>query len=165
MTPPIAPGAALRWSSTLTRSIEESLDPEKLLRTAYMGTVTRLATNIVKLTPVKTGLAKGNWRINFEGVAGSRPFNTKDPDGYSTIQRIIETASRFAARSSFILYNNVPYIEKLEAGSSRQAPAGMVALSLAQFQAEESSITGELYDQIQAKIEQIAGPGTVKRSK
>lgn len=112
---------------------------------------------MVKRTPVRTGLAKGNWRIAFEGRSGSRRvYPTRDPVGTVTIQNIIQAASVFAARSSFVLYNNVPYIERLESGWSRQAPHGMVALSLLEFNNSLRTLEREIIRELEIEIKAVS---------
>lgn len=102
-------------------------------------TVQRLALNVnaelVEATPVDTGWARANWVPNigvpFEGTAGTRA---------EAEAGLIDTGSReaglAAVATSYRLgpeihqTNNVPYIELLNAGSSRQAPAGFVQAAI-----------------------------------
>jgi hypothetical protein len=71
--------------------------------------VIRLFNSIKELTPVKTGTARAGWQLVISNRAG-----------------II-----FAQ-----IFNNVLYILFLEFGSSRQAPKGMVRISLDRFTRE-----------------------------
>jgi len=101
--------------------------------------VKRLALNInaelIKATPVDTGWARANWVPNigspFERTAGTR----EDAE-----QGRLDLASREKGLASIVTTyrlgpeihqtNNVPYIELLNAGSSKQAPAGFVQSSI-----------------------------------
>lgn len=84
-------------------------------------------SNIIQMTPVDTGRARGNWQCTI----GS-PFVGEDASG-SVMKAQIVIPRR--AGSVVYLTNNVPYIGKLEYdGHSRQAPAGMVRVSVALFE-------------------------------
>lgn len=69
---------------------------------------------VVFRTRVKTGRARGNWQITFDGPARAI-VGTEDPDGNPTIaeQTAIFLAGVRAFRVTW-LTNNVPYILKLE---------------------------------------------------
>lgn len=84
-------------------------------------------SNIIQMTPVKTGRARGNWQCTI----GS-PFVGEDDSG-----SVMKVQSVIPRRAGSVVYltNNVPYIGKLEYdGHSRQAPAGMVRVSVALFE-------------------------------
>ena len=82
-------------------------------------------------TPVDTGWARANWvpRIGqrFEGTAGTREqaergIVTFGPQGSGEASML----SYKIADGQVFISNNVPYILRLNEGSSRQAPAGFV---------------------------------------
>lgn len=90
---------------------------------------------IVERTPVDTGRAKSNWQMS---TTNSDYVRTCD-EGFSfnEIKSIIEDE---IADFSFdihddqvVIYNNLEYIDQLENGTSDQAPAGMVSVSLVEF--------------------------------
>ena len=84
-------------------------------------------SNIIQMTPVDTGRARGNWQCTI----GS-PFMGEDDSG-----SVMKANSVIPRRAGSVVYltNNVPYIGKLEYdGHSRQAPAGMVRVSVALFE-------------------------------
>ena len=83
--------------------------------------------NIIMMTPVDTGRARGNWQCTI-----GAPFVGEDRT--STVEKIQSTIPRRAG-SVVYLTNNVPYIGALEYDfHSRQAPAGMVRVSVALFE-------------------------------
>lgn len=95
-----------------------------------------LHTAIVKRTPVDTGRARANWQMGI----GSMPTGTlasadKQDFGSEPTGGAPEAKSIDGTESVFIV-NNLPYIAALEDGSSKQAPQGMVAVSVAQIQGE-----------------------------
>lgn len=87
-------------------------------------------------TPVDTGWARVNW-IPVIGAA-SRRATPKPGDHGQTVQAAIDLASQGQAAVAAIvttynlrqgpvtIANNVPYILRLDAGSSKQAPSGFV---------------------------------------
>lgn len=93
-------------------------------------------TGVVRKTPVDTGRARASWVIGIE-----RPFNSPN---LSPAQRFTPAeAERYAAIelaelreigpfSTVFISNSLPYIVGLEEGNSRQAPRGMVAVTLAE---------------------------------
>jgi len=60
---------------------------------------------VVRRTPVDTGRLKGNWHITPNITLGKRVF----------------------------ISNNLPYAQAIEDGHSKQAPAGMVKVTVAEF--------------------------------
>lgn len=82
-------------------------------------------------TPVDTGWARANWIPTIgtarEGVAGSRAqaeAGLLPSDQQTGIASVAATYK--LARGPIHITNNVPYIGRLDAGSSRQAPRGFV---------------------------------------
>ena len=85
-----------------------------------------LYATIVERTPVDIGTAKANWSItahepSTEVHSADRPLMTHNDFDYKVQD------------DKVTIYNNLEYIEALEDGHSQQAPAGMVAVSLAEF--------------------------------
>lgn len=100
-----------------------------------VGTVTRglglrVLAGVVLRTPVDTGRARGNWQTAI-GPGKTGEVNTEDKGGASTINEGSATIARQRDFQPITLTNNVPYINKLDEGSSKQAPEGMVDLTLA----------------------------------
>lgn len=88
---------------------------------------------IILRTPVDTGRARANW-----GVAIGKPrtgmfVESSDKSGGGTINAAMSGVEQFVAAGadgSIFLTNNVPYIGPLEYGSSKQAPQGMVRVTV-----------------------------------
>ena len=92
----------------------------------------KVLQNVVQQTPVLTGCARGNWRINF-GNTPIREFDkeTNDPGGNKTISAgsaLIMGNAKVGERVN--ICNSAPYIQRLENGYSRQAPSGMVQITV-----------------------------------
>jgi hypothetical protein len=100
--------------------------------TGHIDTRIRKATsevfkNIRFMTPVDTGRARGNWHCTV-----GAPFSGQDATG---TDGSIQSAIPRRAGSVVYLTNNVPYIGRLEYDAhSRQAPNGMVRVSVALFE-------------------------------
>lgn len=106
-----------------------------------------LGTSIVLRNPVgnptlwkskpPAGYVGGRSRANWQHSTGFSPrvFNTTRTDsvGATTIGMITASVAGSPAGSIHWLANGLPYINKLENGSSTQAPQGMVKVSIAQF--------------------------------
>lgn len=114
-------------------------------------------TKLVAKTPVDTGRARGAWQLSIDVVSE----NPTTPDSWTSKApadaRIARTASTavIGALASlekmppyclFIISNSVPYIVALEDGHSKQAPAGMLALT---------------FDEIEQWLSNQAGKGQV----
>ena len=93
----------------------------------------QISGQIIERTPVDTGRAKGNWQATIETPA-SDTLKDEDKPGSDTVQKVYRVANDFKAGNVFYLVNNLPYIRRLEQGWSQQAPAGMVAVTVSEFQ-------------------------------
>jgi hypothetical protein len=92
-------------------------------------TIVLAAQGLVQRTPVDTGRARANWILGV-GNIDLTTSNRTDKGGGSTVSRV--AAEVASARSRvFYITNALPYIQRLEDGWSRQAPAGMVSVTLA----------------------------------
>lgn len=92
------------------------------IRAATIGTF----SSVIRMTPVDTGRAKGNWQATIGSPASG--------EGMSSESEVIATIPQHAG-SVVYLTNNVPYIQKLEYDAhSQQAPNGMVRISVARFE-------------------------------
>lgn len=90
-------------------------------------------TSVVKKSPVKSGRFRANWTVSI-GAVLNRTVETLDPNGDATIAEQGAKVANFSVGPSIYLTNSLPYAQRLENGYSRQAPAGMVRLTVAEFQ-------------------------------
>lgn len=97
---------------------------------------------VVEKTPVKTGRARGNWGISV-GVAESIDQNsdakqTGDPltgrEMGMSQGAMASMNDADASKKVIWVSNNLPYIEALENGHSKQTPQGMVETTLNEVQ-------------------------------
>lgn len=93
---------------------------------------TEFVRDVVPRTPVLTGHARRNWQANF-GSPTRNELPGVDKSGQATISTGISRIKAGKQRNPFlplVIENNVPYIGRLNAGSSRQAPAMFVELAI-----------------------------------
>lgn len=78
---------------------------------------------LVETTPVDIGRARSNWNpsLNVPDSSIVEPGQKKSISGINTAYKITDT---------ILISNNLPYIKKLNEGSSKQAPAGFVDAAL-----------------------------------
>lgn len=89
-------------------------------------------SRVIMKSPVDTGRFKGNWQV----AIGSIPSGTleiADKDGTATIAKV--TAETLGVKAGDVIYlvNNLAYARPLEYGHSKQAPNGMVRLTIAEY--------------------------------
>ncbi len=79
------------------------------------------------------GRFRGNWQLGV-GVVPAGETGLIDPSGAEAQGRILATIPEKASGQVYFLFNNVPYANVIERGSSRQAPTGVVGLTVIQYQ-------------------------------
>ncbi len=99
----------------------------------FRGTSIAMSRGVIEKTPVDTGRARGNWFPSFDTPSTEITSKTSKL-GAESIIRTVQKVSELTTDKSFFLTNNLPYIVVLENGSSTQAPNGMVAITVNEFQ-------------------------------
>lgn len=104
----------------------------------FRGTAIALFSSVIKRTPVKTGRAKGNWQTDINAPAVGKVFRTGEG---AAIYEAASQCQRAKLGDSIYMVNNLPYVGVLERGrvgnkGSFQAPNGMVAVTVTEFQNE-----------------------------
>lgn len=96
---------------------------------------TDILTSVVLKTPVDAGRARANWNVSLNRVDTSVSVTTTDVGGQKTIHFGNAAISKWEPGDTIYIANSLPYIRRLEYdGWSKQAPAGMVRITLAQAQ-------------------------------
>ena len=99
-------------------------------------TAFRLFKGIVENSPVKTGRFRSNWQI---GVGGTPPQIPEDAPIRSDEGTIIAEELRKVNPDNpfhlYVIFNGLPYAQRLEDGWSSQQPNGMVGITLAAVEA------------------------------
>jgi hypothetical protein len=89
------------------------------------------------LNPAPAGYVGGRFRGNWDYGVNSAPsaqFDVIDNTGSISNDRVRAKITRDMAGKVHYIVNNLPYGERLENGWSRQAPHGMLGLTVIKFQ-------------------------------
>jgi len=116
---------------------------ERKMDLAVRKIALQMFTRIILKSPVDSGRFRGNWQL----AIGSVPEGTLELDdktGTATIAKGAAIALGMNAGDTIYFANNLPYARRLEEGYSQQAPAGMVALTVQEFQSIVRQIGLEL---------------------
>ena len=114
------------WSLDLNKYAEKC---KKNLNDVKKEVAISLYSSIVKKTPVDTGRARGNWHIS----VGQENYDTFDKVTKSPLKSEYSKMENSGDKPTYI-QNNLPYIVALEYGHSKQAPNGMVGITVANMQ-------------------------------
>ena len=109
--------------------------------------VAGVAESIIEMSPVGDGSYwkhpppkgyvggrfRANWDYGFNAPPGKQ-FDVVDKTAATSINRILSGFSGKPTVGIHYIANNLPYAIRLENGWSRQAPVGMVSVTVARFQ-------------------------------
>ena len=88
---------------------------------------------VIMKSPVDTGRFKGNWQVAIGSIpAGTLEIN--DKSGTATVAKVTAATLGLHAGQVIYLVNNLAYARALEYGHSKQAPNGMVRVSIEEVQ-------------------------------
>lgn len=105
------------------RQVEQGTD-RTVVRVAQLVNQT-----VVLATPVDTGRARANWHVSFDAPT-AHSLIAYDQSGYGAVARNNAEIERRQQGQSIYIQNNLTYIQRLNEGHSRQAPAGYVELAV-----------------------------------
>ena len=83
-----------------------------------------------RMTPVLSGRARAGWGISVGAASEEMPSEGETSYPPPDLGRAIATLAEFRLGDDINVTNNLPYIERLNAGWSKKAPAGFVDLAL-----------------------------------
>lgn len=90
-------------------------------------------SDVIMMSPVDTGRFRGNWIADIGGYQ-TNVVNIFDKSGNESISKVNAIVGKAKSGGVVYLVNNLPYAQRLEYGYSKQAPAGMVRTSIANYQ-------------------------------
>lgn len=96
-------------------------------RDAFVAT----GEQIIDGTPIKTGLARGNWQTSI-GEAITNPIPVRPAS--EAKRELAAIADEALADETLVLANNAAHIVRLEYGWSAQAPEGMFRLGILRWE-------------------------------
>lgn len=101
-----------------------------------------LHDRIVRRTPVDTGRARASWSMSLDTIQGAGDVGSGTTSTVPVVNpAVLADLKRDPYRVVWI-FNNVNYILALENGHSKQAPAGMVAISREEVEGEIDRLMG-----------------------
>lgn len=104
------------------------------LETVVRKTVLDMGGAMVEMSPVRSGRFRGNWQYGTDAINTSTS-GADDKSGRTSLNRIQAGVRGWVPGQTIYLTNSLPYAQRLEGGWSGQAPAGMVKVTIANFQA------------------------------
>jgi hypothetical protein len=92
-----------------------------------------LGKSLIQMSPVDTGRFRGNWQF---GISAIDQATNSPPDqgGGTTNGRLVTKIGSWRWGEIIYLTNSLAYARRLEYGWSKQAPAGMVRITVANFE-------------------------------
>lgn len=122
---------------------------QKIMKTAAL----ELFKSVIMMTPVDTGRARGNWQCTENKEASG--IIKKIRNESETIRVMMDKVIKSSIEKGIFLTNNLPYIQKLEYGGygdgpktqggySKQAPQGMVRVSLERIEKDLREIIEDI---------------------
>ena len=131
-------GSSQAWKLELDAAFAEDMVKA---RQAVIEIGIEALDRVKRKTPVDTGHAQNNWIVSVgtPDTVTQTPA-TGLPEGDSFAGRNAEMLASYPEGEypAIYLQSNLPYILALEYGHSKQAPAGMVAMTVAELEAELS---------------------------
>ncbi len=119
------------FALNLAKQIEAAKDKAELV--AKKITI-ELFSRVIEKSPVLTGRFRANWNCSI-GTPNLSTSESIDPSGNGAISKATSTVVSYTLNDqSVFLTNNLPYADRLENGWSKQAPNGMVRLSVMEIQ-------------------------------
>jgi len=89
---------------------------------------------VVQMSPVDTGRFKGNWQVGIVSQV-TTTIDNQDKSGASTLSSGLAQINQMQLGQTVYITNNLPYARRLEFDAwSKQAPQGMVAVTLANIE-------------------------------
>lgn len=101
--------------------------------TATRQATVLLAQGVILKSPVDTGRFRANWQFSGAGIQRATSLAV-DRGGQVTVNRLVAEIQRTGSGGVTYLSNSLPYAVRLENGWSKQAPQGMVRLTVQEFQ-------------------------------
>ena len=112
---------AQQLNAIAKKSIEKA---ENVVRETYF----EVGARIIVPSPFDKGLFISNWLAGYD--FSTQTFNSNNRD---SLGKLKESLDIFDLNDKFFFTNSLPYAQKLEHGSSQQAPMGMVKVAANQF--------------------------------
>ena len=100
--------------------------------TVVRKTALELQSELIRRSPVDTGRFRSNWNCGL-GTINTITTDSVDKEGSGTLARTQATLGSWKPGDMIYLTNSLPYARPLEYGHSKQAPSGMVRLTVTDY--------------------------------
>jgi hypothetical protein len=119
----------------MMRLVPEMIDD--IIRNLLEQTYINLAGGGKPTTPIRTGRARRGWKVD-TSVSDWKPPDMEDSpwSAEQVLAAARDALARLPRNEVYHLYNNVPYLLRLERGHSTQAPQGFIAITLSMLARE-----------------------------
>jgi len=108
---------------------------EKTYHSVVRWVAINLWVKFTDSTPVDTGRARASWNLSIGSPSTSVPEKVEQGRRRKPARPKVKVSELKSGKSIYVT-SNLDYIEYLEAGSSGQAPGGMVEISIAEVEVE-----------------------------
>lgn len=92
-----------------------------------------VASSVIRKSPVDTGRFRANWVTSIVSPRNVT-LDTTDSTGQKAVAAATKEILKAKLGEAIWISNNLPYAQRLEHGYSQQAPAGMVRVTVAEWQ-------------------------------
>jgi len=103
---------------------------EKAGEMVFRGSAFEILSAIIKRTPVDTGRLRGNWFTSLNQAVKSISVSRSASNSISNASGQTKKAK---LSDTIYMMNNLPYAAIIENGSSKQAPAGMLRVTITEW--------------------------------
>ena len=119
------------------------LKSNRTLSIAVRKIALEMFSRIIHRSPVLSGRFRGNWQVAIGSAPGGTLERYTKDEGDAIIQADADMAG-LVAGDIVTMVNNLPYAQRLEDGYSGKAPAGMVGLTVQEFESVVRDVEREL---------------------
>lgn len=105
-------------------------DIPKQVHAIKVAAMQEIVNTVVPATPVKSGKARSNYIVSAGSPDHSTIREVRDPSGTASLQGAAAVLRGTKPGDSLYMTNNLPYMDELNNGSSKQAPAGFIQSSV-----------------------------------
>lgn len=100
---------------------------------------------VILMSPVDKGTFRGNWQVAINSIPQGT-IELDDPSGTIAMSKADAAALQLKVGQAIYLVNNLPYARALEYGHSKQAPSGMVRVTVRRWKPIVAQVARSLAD-------------------
>lgn len=125
-------------------------DPKNLTKAGRLrpGLKRKDTKKIIKPAGYVGGHFRRNWHYSIDAATGTRELKGRDKEGGRALGEVTAAVPAQVLGHRHFIQNNLPYARRLENGWSKQAPIGMVAITLVEFQSISDEALAEARDRM-----------------